>query len=185
MLIKLLSGKLKEGYDLLTRKFFGTKLSLEYEQSLPEECKEILARLKRYFSKHNAISHVRNNYAFHYTPDELNAALPNTPEDLVLYFEVGRQENTLNYFAEAITNRALLQSLGYRDDHEAFDQLVTESTEVAGWILQISSYLMGSFILRHKSGIMEGGIAEVSFDKKLPSSNNIRIPWFTDNSASQ
>jgi hypothetical protein len=184
MLIKLLSGKLKEGYELLTKKFFGTKLSREYEQSLPDEGKEILSRLKRYFSTRNSISFVRNNYAFHYSPDELNTALPSTPEDLVLYFEEGRQENTLNYFAEAIANRALLQSLGYRDDHEAFDQLINESTEVAGWILDISSFLMGSFILRYRSGIMEGGIEKVSFDGKLPLSSDIRIPWFTDNSVS-
>jgi hypothetical protein len=83
MLIKLLSGKLKEGYNLLIKKFFGTKLSHEYEQFLPDECEETLARLKQYFSKSNAINHVRNNYAFHYTLDELNEALPNTPEDLM------------------------------------------------------------------------------------------------------
>ncbi len=185
MLIKILSGKLKEGYDLLTKKFFGTKLSREYEHSLPEDCKDSLVNLKRYFSNRNAINTVRNNYAFHYAPDELKAALPNTPEDLFLYFEEGQQGNTLNFFADAIANHALLKSLGYKDDREAFNQLIKESTDVASWILNISSSLMGNFVLRHRSGIIEGDLEEVSFDKNLPLSRNIIIPWFTDNSGSR
>jgi hypothetical protein len=102
---------------------------------------------------------------------------------IILYFEEGKQGNTLNYFAEAIANRALLLSLGFKDDRKAFEQLITEITEVASWILEVSDVIMSGFILRHKDGIIEGGITEVYFDK-LPTSKSIKIPWFTDNTAS-
>ena len=182
MLIKLMSGKLKEGYNLITKKFFGTELSRKYESFLPDESKEVLNQLKRYFGKRNTIDYVRNNYAFHYTLENIISAIPNTPEELTFYFETGRQENTLNYFAEAIANRALLQSLGYESNQEAFNQLITETTQVAGWLLEVSSFVMGSFILMHKDGIMQSGIQEVYFDK-LPHLNNIKIPWFVDTSS--
>jgi len=181
MMIKLMSGKLKEGYNLITKKFFGTKLSLAYDEFLPNECKGILKELNRYFNKHNAVDHVRNNYAFHYTPENLSLAIPNTQEDLVLYFEEGRQDNNLNYFAEVIANRALLQSLEYGNDQEAFDRLITETTKIASWLLEVSSHIMGSFILKHGKDILESGIEEVHFDS-LPRSNSVKIPWFIDNS---
>lgn len=182
MLIKLLSGKLKEGYKLLKKKFFGTKISRDYAQSLSDECKETLAQLKRYFdNSNNAIHIVRNNYAFHYSPDELNTAFPNIPEDLILYVEKEGQGNNLHYFAEVIANRALLQSLGKEDEFEAFKQLIAESTKIAGWLLNISNAIMNEFLKRHINGIWEGNATEVYFDK-LPSFNDISIPWFTDNS---
>jgi hypothetical protein len=87
MLIKLLSGKLKEGYKLIKNKYYSTEFSREYEKILSNKHKDTLDLLKRYFSKRNIIDNVRNNYAFHYTPDGLRAALPNINEDLLLYIE--------------------------------------------------------------------------------------------------
>jgi hypothetical protein len=181
MLIKLLSGKLKEGHNLLKKKFFGTKISRSYAQSLSDKCKETLVQLKRYFGNRNVIDVVRNNYAFHYTPEELNAALPKIPEDLILYIEKEGKGNNLHYFAEVIANRALLQSLGKQDEFEAFMHLIGESTRIADWLLTISDAIMNEFLQRHISDIWESNAIEVYFDK-LPSFNDISIPWFTDNS---
>jgi hypothetical protein len=150
------------------------------EKILSNKHKDTLDLLKRYFSKRNIIDNVRNNYAFHYTPDGLRAALPNINEDLLLYIEESGKGNNLNYFAEVIANRALLQSIEKEDEFEAFKQLAKETINISELLLKASEGIMEAFLRRYKKDIWEGNAEEVYFDK-LPSFGDICIPWFTDN----
>jgi hypothetical protein len=63
----LLAGKLWEGWKMLGREFFGSKLSIEYDQLLSPKGKENLHNLKAYFGNgHNLINYIRNKIGFHY-----------------------------------------------------------------------------------------------------------------------
>ncbi|MEA3459439.1 MAG: hypothetical protein U9R11_01990 [Chloroflexota bacterium] len=182
MLLKLLAGKLKEGHKLLRKRFYGTAVSRDYEPSLRQEGRDALAEIKKYFGRsNNNVNYIRNNYAFHYSPDELDAVLPHVPEDLELYVESGGSANNLYYFAEVLAGRALLRSMGASDDQAAYRQLVEEIPKVARWFAVVCDSLMTEFLRRHAGGIWEGKAVEVPLGE-LPPLLGVRLPWFTDTS---
>lgn len=179
MFSKLLAGKLYEAYELLKKKFYGTKLSREYEDSLPAEARDALDQIKRYFSRSNIISHVRNNYAFHFSSEELRMTLPSVPDELEIYLQKDGSANNLYYFAEVIETRALLQSIDSEDEQIAYRKLMEEIGKVAHWFTIVCDLLVAEFIRRHISNIWKESATEVPFDNLEPF-QNIRIPWFTD-----
>ncbi len=179
MLIKLLAGKLKEGHELLQTKYFGSGLSREYNPLSREDGEKALQEIKKYFGKPNLIEQIRNNYAFHYSPGQLDMVLPSVPEKLELYIEQEGSANNLYYFAEALANRALLQDMGDGDDFVAYKRLMSEVPKVANWFSRLCDALLYEFLNRMDEGIWEGYAEEVKFGK-LPSFLDIRIPWFTE-----
>jgi hypothetical protein len=70
--LRILAGKLHEGWQVLQKYFFPTKsLSIEFNSNGSKEGLEALKALKKYFSSQNAISEIRNNLSFHYNPTDL------------------------------------------------------------------------------------------------------------------
>jgi len=63
----LLGAKLWEGWQMLQKCYFATKIHIEYESLYSKEAKEALGSLKKYFDKGNAsiIGKIRNS-TFHY-----------------------------------------------------------------------------------------------------------------------
>jgi hypothetical protein len=71
-LLIILTGKLWEGWELVEKAYFGTKLSKTYHNLLPQEAIDRLNDLKSYFGKSdNLIKKVRNKIAFHYDSSEI------------------------------------------------------------------------------------------------------------------
>lgn len=67
-LMQILAGKLWEGWMLLKRGFFGTKLSKEFEPNLSPVGGKSLGSLKTYFGRSNNVIHtLRDEFAFHYS----------------------------------------------------------------------------------------------------------------------
>lgn len=74
--VKLLAGKLREGWTLLEKFFFSHKsLSNDFRAHASLKQKEALEALSRYFGKANVIHDVRTDFAFHYSPEDLDAFL--------------------------------------------------------------------------------------------------------------
>lgn len=180
LLLNLLAGKLSEGYKLFQKVFYGRGLSKEYVPSLEDEAQKNLKELQRYFGKENTVSKMRNNYAFHYSPDELDKTLPDIPEEeLEIYISDDGISNSLYYFAEALAGHALLSSLDVEDNQAAFAQIVEEVPRVARWFGFASESLMVEFFKRHQDGIWDGKAEEAEF-AELPEIGRIRLPWFTN-----
>lgn len=68
---RLLAGKIREGWELIKKAYFGTKLSLGIEKELPDDTTMVLENLKKYFRTNNLIDCVRNEFAFHYDPERV------------------------------------------------------------------------------------------------------------------
>lgn len=133
MLIKLLAGKLREGWELLTRLYFGAKLSLNYEQRLQMVGLEAIAALKKYFGKKGLMHDVRNNFAFHYSPEQIKLILADLEEsDLKIYWS-DQTGNRFYQFSETIANIAMLEGI-YKGDyvaalHKLMDQVLAVSRD--------------------------------------------------------
>lgn len=181
MFLKLLAGKLNEGQELLRKTFYGTGISRDYLPFLTEEGQHALSDIKRYFKGRNAVHEVRKGFAFHYSPDEMNAVIPDISEELTLYIEDGGSANNLYYFAEVIANTAMLKSIKAVDLQDAFERFSGEVRQVAGWFTVACDSLMLEFLKRHSDGIWNGNAKEVDIDDLRPF-EEVRIPWFSDTS---
>lgn len=179
LLLRLLAGKLNEGNELLQKKFYGSKISKSYVPALNTKGQEALSQIKRYFNGPNAVTEIRNNFAFHYSPEELDTVLPTVPEELELYVSDEGSANTLYYFAEVLAIRAILRTIDDRDSYSAYKKIVEELPMIAGWFIDFAEALLLEFLSKQEKNIWDGFAEEVQFDT-LPSITEIKIPWFTD-----
>jgi hypothetical protein len=65
--VRLLAGKLSEGWQYLQSSYFPTKIALNIEPNLQPDSIAALNKLKKYFKGKNLIHKIRNNFAFHYS----------------------------------------------------------------------------------------------------------------------
>jgi hypothetical protein len=127
--------------------FFGTGISKKYESQFDTEASEALDALKRYFGRDNVIAKVRNGYAFHYSPEEIDAGYRTLAEDdpLEIYLSESNA-NTLYTFGDTIAGRAMLEAIRPGDHKKAFEMLVDETTKaVARLNIVISATMMTCF----------------------------------------
>ena len=69
---RMLAGKLCEGWTLFRERYQGTSLSKEYDKLLDTEVRKAIKKLNKYFGKSNVLSRIRNRFAFHYDPSDLD-----------------------------------------------------------------------------------------------------------------
>jgi hypothetical protein len=129
----ILAGKLWEGWQMVNKEFFSKGLRQEYFDALPDEGREALNFLGKYFSEQNIICKIRNQFAFHYGSEEIKKELKaNTDEN----FELILSEfsgNCLFYFANTIVGSAIIS--------EADQDTQVAMNKVIGDILKISKKL--------------------------------------------
>lgn len=154
--VKLLAGKLREGWAILDKFFFSHKsLSSDFLGHANPKQKKALEDLKRYFGKANVIHDVRTGFAFHYSPEELDAVLAATPDELDLYIEEEGNANSLYYFAEVLANRAALDRINVLNGEEAIDRLIGEVVTVAEQFTRFGQAFMSYVIKRGGQSIWQ------------------------------
>ncbi len=154
-----------------------------YQPSLSGEAQVALENIKKYFDRKNIINQVRNNFAFHYSPDEMDAVLPHVSTDeLEVYIQNDGSANNLFYFAEVLANKALLLTINSEIDQDSYETLMKEVTTVTHLFTVISESLITEFLKRNQANIWDGTSQEVDL-ANLPSFDSITIPWFIDTSA--
>lgn len=137
-LLTILTGKLWEGWELLEKAYFGSKLSKTYQDLLPNDAKNTLDSLKKYFGKSdNLIKKVREKIAFHYDSVEILEQIRKTPQNEA--FEIYLSENQGNsfyYISSVLLINAILEWTGIPDPLEAIDKFFTEVLNVARWFIE-------------------------------------------------
>lgn len=178
--IKLLVGKLFEGWDFLKKSFFTCKaLADDFSKFASPEQLASFDTLKKYFSKENLVYKVRNGYAFHYSHRELDNALKGIPDELDLYVEEKGNCNTLYYFAEILANSAVLNLINPSDNADALKHLEEEALNIARCFVKFGQAYMSFVIKRHSPQIWKEAAKPVEFEKLLVFSE-MHLPWFTD-----
>lgn len=126
--LKLLAGKLYEGWRTLEKAYFRAGLSRNYDNRLPEISKKALSDLKTYFGKSdNLIEDVRNKYGFHTDVRRVSESLRSLPKSeplrVVAPSSLG---NIFAQFAEALTNLSVVRAVQGVSLEEATKRLMTE-----------------------------------------------------------
>jgi hypothetical protein len=175
---RVLAGKLCEAWQVLGAAFFGTKLSQRIESKLPPIAQEALQKIKKYFRKSNAISTVRNSFAFHYSADEFGRnweAVADGPSfELILGGTIG---NNLHLASELVANTALLNAINANDYEEALRMFFNEVQSVAS---NFTNFLEGIVvaILEEQFG---AGLDALGYEEEISpahSHSEVAIPFF-------
>ncbi len=129
-------GILSEGWQLLQKNYFGTRVSKEYEPLLSEPAKESLENLKRYFSTNeNWMCSVRNRFCFHYpSSEEIAKLIDEAPASEI--FEIFMSEFYGNCFfsmSNTIVNFGILKCTGSSNLQSAMDKLLRDGNKVSRW----------------------------------------------------
>lgn len=179
--LKILAGKLHEGWLLLNKTYFCYKsLTEEFRKDADKEAIELLGEIKSYFKKSsNSISKIRNKLAFHYSYEHLAMHLPNLQDDLNLYIAEENDANTLYYFAEALANRAVLSTFEIPDGVNPLEILNSEVIGIAKKFNKFNMHLL-KFIIHKNSPEIFNGVAEKIEMNDLKLFKEVNIPFFTD-----
>lgn len=180
-LIRIQAGKLHEGWQLLQKNFFGTKLSCEYEKELSDPEKENLKKLKTYFRKDkNLISSIRNKFAFHYYPSstEINQLIDDLRESEI--FEIFISEfygNCVFSMSNVLITYLILEHTGVENTDEntnkAMLKLLHDVTDVTSWFGSFLGACLLVFTKKHLG--LESTEVEIP---EPPDINEVTLPYF-------
>lgn len=160
--------------------YFNQKdLASRFQSKADSGAVQSLTNLKKHFSKGNLLHEVRNNFAFHYSPDAMENEIGKSPDALDLYIENKPDANTLYYFAEILANRAALRILGSAESVEAMEGFIKTILQVAIEFNKFNLAFLHFITSEHKDIIWDGEATEVPLTG-LKQFSECRIPWFAD-----
>jgi hypothetical protein len=180
--LKILAGKLSEGWQLIQNYYNGNKsIAIDFNSNGSKEAISLLNELKRYFSKSNAIHNIRNSLSFHYSPDDLISQLDEAPDKLDMYISKDNDANTLYYFAEVLSNKAALEKLEFPADVNPIEAIIDELTGISKKFNKFNMLYMKYIINKYSPEIWEGTAEPIKMEN-LTEFSKVRIPMFTDTS---
>lgn len=179
LIVKILAGKLYEGWELTKRAFFGTKISNEYDTHLEEDAKVALEKLKQYFGKQNLINTVRNQYAFHYSPKGIVKQINRMLDTADMHIYLAKiSANCLYHISEVIINYAMLESIEPGNHKAAMDRLAKETLDVTSWFTDFIGGCMIVLTQRYLGKTLEElGAVEIEVPTP-PRFDEVEIPYF-------
>jgi hypothetical protein len=174
---RLLIAKMFEAWEKLFQQlFFRNPLGREYELVFSQKAKESCAELRKFFGRTPYLAAVRNHYVFHYPSHELNAAMPNIPddEDWKIYVSetVG---NSLYYLSEMVASHAISAEIN-PDRFKGYDKMFEDRDFLAHHIIELCTGCMSVFVKRHLGLRMEDGMP---ISIKVPGEFDVKLPFFT------
>ncbi|MCK4325610.1 hypothetical protein KAW55_02520 [bacterium] len=174
--IRVLAGKIYEGWQMLHASYFSTQLSQEYDKLLSGLASESIEKLKKYFAENNLIHEIRNKYAFHYDRKNVEDQLNRVAEDETLSMLISEQQgNSLFAFSSTIINSSILNSINPKDQQKAMDALVEEV------ILKVCKWFQN-----FGYGVVELIIEKLRFDceeielEDVSTIEDVELPFFVE-----
>jgi hypothetical protein len=173
--MRILAGKLNEGWDMLQKSYFGATLSKKYEKHLSEEAGKGIEYIKHYFSRNNLLFLIRNSWAFHYDRQKVEEEIDRIRENdvLTMILSEGRG-NSLHAFSDNIVISSILNAINKSGLQQAMDTLYGEILKV-GHSFQDFGY--GCVDLSLRGVELNSKEVEVS---NVPLIGEVRLPYFVE-----
>jgi len=181
-LIKILVGKLNEGWKLIEKWYYGTAVSKKYDGLLEQSAKVAVDEIKKYFSKGtNLISEIRNRLAFHYGPkkpeewrERVQVLIDKMQASQILEVYVSKAHgNCLFPMSNDSVILDILNLTGEPDNEQAWKKLHGDFKKVINWFID---FLDGYHLAwAQKYGCLASDEEEVP----APSIKNVSLPYFT------
>lgn len=132
LLLAHLAGTLNEAHQVVVKSYFLPTVSKKYAPLLSLQATEALSRIKTFFSsKNNLVSHLRNNFGFHYDRKHIIDMVKCFPAEWEHHvFLPHALNNAFVEFGQTCSMNALFKSTGASDGSEGlfhvFDVLVNK-----------------------------------------------------------
>lgn len=171
---RLLAGKIREGWELIKKAYFGTKLSLGIEKELPDDTTMALKNLKKYFGTKNLIDCVRNEFAFHYDTERVQSQvlLVEQPDNLKIY--IAETEDVFFHLSDMIVQNAMLEAVQPGDYLAAAETFFKEIMIVSG---QLVDFCDGCLHYMIEQYISYGGSEQFEVPDP-PNCDDLRLSFF-------
>jgi hypothetical protein len=180
--MRVLIGKLNESWEMFrTRSLTKRELARRYLPMLDESTKAALERLKRTFGASGLLPKIRNEYAFHFPPDDaIEASLQHLPDaDKWAFFTSDINVNSYYHLSESVVSNAMIRSAGLTDSTAEFERL-------QDLVVQASKdmrVLLGNCIDAMVSDrITDGSVVLTMEIAQAPKMSDIAIPFYLDES---
>ena len=181
VLARLLTGKIYECWQLLQSAFFGSALSKTYHPFFDADALQSLDALKRYFSHENVIASMRNNFAFHYSLDQIDAGYSSLIDGDALDVYFGNEDgNSFFAFADTITGRAMLEAIAPGDPEAAFETLIDVTVKAVRNLNLLIASLMAICFKKHFGEDFFRTRSILVNVEGVPESVSIHIPYFVE-----
>jgi hypothetical protein len=173
IIARLLAGKVWEGWELTRKAYFSTKLSLTIAPNLPDDTKEALGDLKKYFGRKNIIDRVRNEFAFHYDAERVRAQLSVIEETDNWKIYVAETEDVFFQLSENIVASAMLQAVKPGDFVAATENFFGEIMTMSGKVVDFCDGC-----LHHMIKTYIGYQSDETEIPDPPDCNDLSLPFF-------
>ena len=181
-LIRILVGKLYEGWKLIDKWYYGSNVSRKYDGLLEKSAKDAVDEIKKYFSKTNLISKIRNRLAFHYGPKRKEEWRKRV-QDLIKKMQASQKlevyvSKSLGNCLFAVSNESvifeILNLTGASNNHEAWENLRENIMKVINWFIDF----LNDYHLKCAKQYLD---LKVCSEEEIhaPSIKNVYLPYFT------
>ena len=173
--IRILAGKLNEGWEMIRKDFFNTQLFKKYENLLSQKGKESLSELIGYFNdKNSKVRLIRNKFAFHYDKEKIKEEIDKIPQEELLEMYISEHRgNCLYSLSDIVVNWAILNSIDSSNSQRAMKILIGEiAIKVSGCFQEF-----GGDCVRIIGEKLELDYTEVEIPEP-PSIDDVKLPYF-------
>jgi hypothetical protein len=192
LLIKLLAGRLNEGWELMCRQFLPSNQSdrkrrpdhvsiyRRYAADFDDNAKAQLGKIEKYFGKkNNIVRTIRNRASFHADPTVLTKGYAKfTDDEIFVDFHSQYRGHCLYFSSEIINLLGMIQLANKTDWKSGIDQIVCETIEVADWFGDVILAFITAFTMKY----IEPTLGDVEADKITindgPPIDAVTIPFF-------
>ncbi|HQH28631.1 MAG TPA: hypothetical protein PLP17_14635, partial [Oligoflexia bacterium] len=120
----------------------------------------------------NALTRIRNQFAFHYGSDEIREQLSSPNDDLVLRLYAHKQRaNCLSQFAEQVVSMTIFT------DHTAFEKAVNDCDTLYNNFLEFAQRCIVLILQRHVNDKVTGSWPIVEIEDP-PFIDELRLPFY-------
>lgn len=176
-LLRIQTGILWEGWQLLQKKFFGSGLSKKYEPLLDEKARKGLEALKEYFNRRGGLfKFIRTNFAFHYhlSSEPLKELIDEAPDSEI--FEIYMSDffgNCVFSMSNVLATFAILKFTDISNTDGAMRRFLQDITKVTGWFGDFLGGCVLIFATKHLG--LDSSEVEIP---EPPDVNTVSVPYF-------
>jgi hypothetical protein len=161
ILARVAIGVLAEAWELIRKRFLGTRIGKEFAPKLNPAGVKALTELKAHFAKSNLLSMLRNNVAFHHPYDtDMNTGFEAAASDDIWdtdwnwYFSPALY-NSFYFSSEVVILHATLKTIGETDLIKAHQSIMAELKQVSEPMIHHIFALNEALLLKHLGATAE------------------------------
>jgi hypothetical protein len=182
ILARVAIGVLAEAWELIRKRFLGTRIGKEFQPKLNPAGQKALADLKKHFGGSNLLSKLRSNVVFHHPYDtDTDAAFKAAASDALWnsdwnwYFSSALY-NSFYYASEIVLLHAISNAIGETDLIKAHERIMLEFKQVSEPMIYLIFAINEAILMKHLGAAAE----TVAIITDAPGVFDVGLPFYVE-----